>query len=290
MSSMTTLPSNSEKEAAPLVLQKTPRAARARSESFNKYQTSVPTSVRRKTLIKVAIAVFLLLAAIATTIYFLLSAPKKFAYLNDQCGSGNGISVAPISVGNSNTTGLCCSPSGYAGYTLDHCGVGCQASYGRCDDLKSTTANDTLLLSRLVSYNCKNPKDFALTFDDGPSEFTASLLDYLKSAGVKATFFMNGNSWKQNYSIPFSKNQSVQRSRIFERADVVKRAFQEGHQICSHTWSHVSISKKNPYNLTYEISRLNYHFEQILGKIPTCFRPPYGTDVWLDLDLARFQI
>ena len=28
--------------------------------------------------------------------------------------------------------------------------------------------------------------------------------------------------------------------------------------------------------MTYEIARLNYHFSQILGKIPTCIRPPYG--------------
>lgn len=29
--------------------------------------------------------------------------------------------------------------------------------------------------------------------------------------------------------------------------------------------------------MTYEISRLNYHFAQILGKVPTCIRPPYGS-------------
>jgi hypothetical protein len=178
------------------------------------------------------ISTIIMTAAISTAIYFTYFVERiKTADLDEPCG--NGISVSPPPQGDPAKTGLCCSADGFAGYTAYHCGIGCQSQYGRCD----TTATQSLapLFTR-----CVNPKDFALTFDDGPSEFTASLLDYLKSVNVKATFFMNGNSWKMNYTVPFTNNQFT-RTRIFERASVVERAFLEGHQICSHTWSHISI-------------------------------------------------
>src|SRR5688572_14962914 len=35
-------------------------------------------------------------------------------------------------------------------------------------------------------------KTLALTFDDGPSEITAELSQYLQDEGVPATFFVNG--------------------------------------------------------------------------------------------------
>ncbi|MBR2586754.1 polysaccharide deacetylase [Candidatus Saccharibacteria bacterium] len=55
-----------------------------------------------------------------------------------------------------------------------------------------------------------------LTFDDGPSEHTARLLDILKKYDVKATFFVVGR----------------------EMDDVIKRAYDEGHSIGLHTFSH----------------------------------------------------
>ena len=63
-----------------------------------------------------------------------------------------------------------------------------------------------------------------LTFDDGPTENTAVVLDALKAAGVKATFFVNGRP---------------------EQADMYKRIIREGHRIGNHTYSH-------DYNLVFQ--------------------------------------
>lgn len=42
-------------------------------------------------------------------------------------------------------------------------------------------------------YTCQEPKQYALTFDDGPREkSTPKLLDMLSNEGVKATFFVLG--------------------------------------------------------------------------------------------------
>ncbi|CEJ00323.1 hypothetical protein G6F57_023500 [Rhizopus arrhizus] len=46
-----------------------------------------------------------------------------------------------------------------------------------------------------VYTTCSVPGTIALTFDDGPYEYTWALADTLKSKGVTATFFMNGNNW-----------------------------------------------------------------------------------------------
>ncbi len=61
-----------------------------------------------------------------------------------------------------------------------------------------------------------NGKTIYLTFDDGPSEHTARLLDILAKYNVKATFFVVG-----------TKDMSM-----------VTRAAQEGHAIAIHTYTH----------------------------------------------------
>ncbi|KAK9765226.1 hypothetical protein K7432_006604 [Basidiobolus ranarum] len=165
-------------------------------------------------------------------------------------------------------SGLCCSEYGYCGYTSDHCGTSCQSQYGSCDD--GTMAN--------VNTGCSVPGTFAVTFDDGPGVLTSGLLDYLDYERVKATFFMNGLNWKN----ADTKNPILS---IYQLSDVVKRAYESGHQICSHTWSHVDLITVNEYNVTYELSRLNHAFASILGKVPTCMRPPYG-----DTDTTSLKI
>ena len=59
-----------------------------------------------------------------------------------------------------------------------------------------------------------------LTFDDGPSINTEPILDTLKQENVKATFFELG-------------------TRVEAQPDSVKRAYDEGHYIASHGYSHI---------------------------------------------------
>ncbi|MGI6330034.1 MAG: immunoglobulin-like domain-containing protein [Bacilli bacterium] len=57
-----------------------------------------------------------------------------------------------------------------------------------------------------------------LTFDDGPSEVTPTILNILKEEGVKATFFVMNRSDSYNY--------------------LIKRVVDEGHAIALHTYTH----------------------------------------------------
>jgi peptidoglycan/xylan/chitin deacetylase (PgdA/CDA1 family) len=70
-----------------------------------------------------------------------------------------------------------------------------------------------------VIETCTVPGVVALTFDDGPSIYTETLLDLLKINNQKATFFVNG----QNYD------------NIHNYASTIQRMITEGHQVASHT-------------------------------------------------------
>lgn len=72
-----------------------------------------------------------------------------------------------------------------------------------------------------VYTSTSDAKRVFLTFDDGPSSnVTPLILDVLKQNNIKATFFILGSRVEQNPSI-------------------VKRAYEEGHYIANHGYSHV---------------------------------------------------
>ena len=71
-----------------------------------------------------------------------------------------------------------------------------------------------------VYYGCTAANTVALTFDDGPFTYTSQALDQLDAAGMKATFFLNGQNW----------------GNINDYGSVVQRMNNGGHQIGSHTY------------------------------------------------------
>lgn len=112
---------------------------------------------------------------------------------------------------------------------------------------------------------CINKGDFAITFDDGPSlEYTSHILDVLDAENVKATFFVNG---KNTCDIEHDARAQA----------LIKREFESGHVIGSHTYSHpFGITTLTDEELTYEITHLNEIIYGIIGVRPAFFRPPLG--------------
>lgn len=98
----------------------------------------------------------------------------------------------------------------------------------------------------------------ALTFDDGPSRFTLPILDALKKAGGHATFFTIGTS-------------------VLRHPDVVKRAFEEGHEIGNHSLTHADFKTLSKEELMHEINETDRIIEEVTGKKPRLVRPPYGS-------------
>ena len=100
-------------------------------------------------------------------------------------------------------------------------------------------------------------RQIALTFDDGPDYWGQELLDYLASRNVKVTFFYIGN-------------------QVNNFKDNVYRAYNEGHEIGNHSWSHPNLSQKSAEAVTKELTDTNEAIFRVTGAYPTVFRPPYG--------------
>lgn len=100
-------------------------------------------------------------------------------------------------------------------------------------------------------------KKIALTFDDGPGQYTEELLDGLLERNVKATFFLIGKN-------------------IEMYPDTVKRMAEEGHTIGNHTYSHVELTCITEEKAVEEIKKTNELIEGITGNKVKYIRPPFG--------------
>lgn len=113
-------------------------------------------------------------------------------------------------------------------------------------------------------------KVIALTFDDGPHETcTAQLLDGLKERGVKATFFLMGQSIKGN-------------------EELVLRMQQEGHLIGNHSYRHIQLTKAGEERVCDAVEQTGAMIEEITGIRPQYLRPPYGD--WNDRLECRLDL
>jgi peptidoglycan/xylan/chitin deacetylase (PgdA/CDA1 family) len=117
-----------------------------------------------------------------------------------------------------------------------------------------------------------------LTFDDGPSESTAEILDLLRERGISATFFVIG-------------------FRAEQRPDLVERAAADGHVVGNHTWDHPRLAdmlndatdqadlERRADVVKLNLQQANDMIERILGAPPTLFRAP-----WLNVNNHVKQI
>ncbi|KAM0256113.1 hypothetical protein ACHAQJ_005200 [Trichoderma viride] len=195
------------------------------------------------------------------------NAVKHILELRDQhCGPGIG------SCGE----GECCSESGYCGTTKEYCsGSQCQLDYSdSCDTQIEPPGESTEGISRTfvgdVPYastitQCSNPGHVALTFDDGPYEYTSRLLDVLEEYSVKATFFIAGNNR--------GKGRIDDESTLWPA--VLRRMRDNGHQLASHTWTHRNLNQVSMEVQKTEMIYNEMAFRNLFGVVPTYMRPPF---------------
>jgi peptidoglycan/xylan/chitin deacetylase (PgdA/CDA1 family) len=109
---------------------------------------------------------------------------------------------------------------------------------------------------------CNNPlekeKKIALTFDDGPSEFTLEVLELLKKYNAKAAFFCIGKN-------------------IEKHPEIVKQIIAQGHLVGNHSYSHSKFFDfYNARQIQEEIEKTDALLEKLTSKKINFFRPPYG--------------
>lgn len=100
-------------------------------------------------------------------------------------------------------------------------------------------------------------KVVALTFDDGPSDYTQRYLDILSEHNARATFFCLGTQ-AQRYP------------------DLVKAIEDQGSQVASHTLSHQELPKLDADTFKTEVNDAFAALTNGGAPATTVIRPPYG--------------
>lgn len=106
-------------------------------------------------------------------------------------------------------------------------------------------------------YGCPQDHQWALSFDDGPSNYTTELLDYLDKEDIKATFCVMG-------------------AHVAKYPEILKRAYESGHQIASHTFSHPHLMSLTNEEIIYEVKATEEEIQKAIGVKPRYIRPPFG--------------
>lgn len=97
----------------------------------------------------------------------------------------------------------------------------------------------------------------ALTYDDGPSQYTPEILDVLRQYSSVATFFVVGQ-------------------RVPGYADIVRNAYEMGCEIGNHTYSHQTLTKVGVPQIQSQIGATNSAVQNVTGTAPVIMRPPGG--------------
>ncbi|GAA5989724.1 hypothetical protein JCM11641_002183 [Rhodosporidiobolus odoratus] len=104
---------------------------------------------------------------------------------------------------------------------------------------------------------CPEPDTWGFTLDDGPNCSHNAYFDYLQSVEQKATLFYIG-------------------SNVLDWPLEAQRGLSDGHEICSHTWSHPYMTSMSNEQAFAELLYSKKAIYDILGVTVRCWRPPYG--------------
>lgn len=132
--------------------------------------------------------------------------------------------------------------------------------YNNNKDLETLSVSNDIMNDYediIIKKGNDDEKIIALTFDDGPDkDFTPQVLDILKKNDIKATFFVVGENVGWN-------------------PEILKRQYEEGHEIGNHTFTHINVSKRRYEDIYKEINDTQEAIKKVIGEEPKLFRPPY---------------
>lgn len=97
----------------------------------------------------------------------------------------------------------------------------------------------------------------ALTFDDGPGQYTEELLNCLVENNAKATFFMLGQN-------------------VEAYPDVVKKLSDAGMELGNHSYNHPDLPSIGPEGTVEQINKTDEAIKAVTGSTATVMRPTGG--------------
>ncbi len=124
-------------------------------------------------------------------------------------------------------------------------------------DTQGNKASKDLDLEIVADDNCDVLKCIAITFDDGPLDYSDDLKDAFVDAGAKATFYDVGVN-------------------IEKDPDASREKYEAGMEVGLHGWEHIYYSEKGSSYVRYDLDHAADVYEWAVGPWPTSWRPPYG--------------
>lgn len=131
-------------------------------------------------------------------------------------------------------------------------GLGAAAAWG-------AFARNSPLYGSVLHRGSPSRPEFALTFDDGPGPSTPAVLDALKDAGARATFFVLGR-------------------QVERHPDVVRRIVAEGHELANHGYDHGILVFRTRAFVDDQLRRTEAAVRTAVGSdvMTRMFRVPHG--------------
>lgn len=129
---------------------------------------------------------------------------------------------------------------------------------------ESATANAVTTESAVSFVSVDNPFGIdpskpmlALTFDDGPSQYTWPIVQALQQYNARATFFLVGN-------------------RVATHKAAIDYLLANDQEVATHSFSHANLVKCTDTELMAQINNPDVALQKQHGYTPTLFRVPYG--------------
>lgn len=123
---------------------------------------------------------------------------------------------------------------------------------------KTTVKRKIYVVKKIGSNKQSNEKVVYLTFDDGPSANTQKIMDILAKYDAKATFFVTGRNQDYNY--------------------LIKDAYQAGHTIALHTYSHEYSTVYASVDAYFDdLNKVGQMVKKEIGFVPHYIRFPGGS-------------
>ncbi|HEY3764019.1 MAG TPA: flippase-like domain-containing protein [Gaiellales bacterium] len=115
------------------------------------------------------------------------------------------------------------------------------------------------LFGRVIGSGTSPSGKVAITFDDGPTpEYTPAVLEVLRTAGARATFFVLGRN-------------------VRAHPDLARRIVAEGHELASHGDDHSLLTFAGPRAITHQFRAAEEAVTDAIGTSVThLFRTPHG--------------
>ena len=140
---------------------------------------------------------------------------------------------------------------------------------GRSGDHRSGHKGTITGTGQPVYYIDDGSKAIALTIDDGPSPvYTPQILGLLAKYRVTASFSMIG-------------------AQVDQYPAMAREVAAAGHEIMNHTWQHLNLPALPVAAAVAQIDRATEAIHRVTGRVPSCFRAPFGA--WSRLVLQHCE-